>query len=86
MTNPLRHVFYRTGDHAISLQSFANKLKKIGFIRIQIYYVALGNEKSSWFARLDKHIFDMVANSSLVCVSRLFAPWFIVTGVKSSHH
>jgi len=86
MTNPLRHIFYRTGDHAISPQSFANKLKRIGFINLQIHYVALANEKSSWFARFNKHVYDTVANSRLDGVSCLLAPWFIVTGIKSAHH
>lgn len=82
MTNPLRHIFYRTGDHAISPHRFVNQLKRVGFINIQIHFLALGNEKSSWFARFNKRVFDTVDNSRFDSVSCLLAPWFIVTGMK----
>lgn len=83
MTNPLRHIFYRNGDHAISPMHFRKMLIKESFKRINIRYVAFRGKRASLLAGLNYKITSYLSVSRLRPILPLTAPWFIITAIKS---
>lgn len=78
MTNPLRHVFYKSGDRAISPVKFKNTLKRKGFENISIEYIALKGRKLG-FSGLNYLVFNMLSDLRLAWLVPIIAPWFVIT-------
>ncbi|MCD4775413.1 MAG: methyltransferase domain-containing protein [Candidatus Aegiribacteria sp.] len=83
MTSPLRHFFYKSGDHAISPFSFKRQFKSTGFDNIKYHYISFGYETASKPARFNNIIHKRISSSRLKFLSVFTAPWFIITGVKN---
>jgi ubiquinone/menaquinone biosynthesis C-methylase UbiE len=81
MTDPLRHVFYKTGDHCISPFWMKKKMEQIGFHDVSVHFVALGARSSSSVARWNRIIATHM-NKRLPTLSALASPWFIIVGRK----
>lgn len=82
MTDPLRHIFYKNGDHAISPQYFKKTLEKSGFKEVTTNYFSLKGKKTSKGLILNYKIIDFAKRMHLFSLIPLFSPWFIITGKK----
>lgn len=83
MTEPLRHIFYKSGDHAISPISFKRKFKNESFEDIHYNYISFGYKIASMPARFNNYIQRRISSSHFKFLSIFTAPWFIITGVKN---
>lgn len=83
MTSPLRHIFYKSGDNAISPFSFKRKFERTGFRDIKSNYISFGYEIASIPARFNSYIHRRISSSHFKFLSIFTAPWFIITGVKN---
>ncbi len=83
MTDPLRHIFYRSGDHAISPRSLKKLLTKNGFKDVKLKYFAFKATNPGFLARLNHKLFlkfeNLKSNSIILPV---IAPWFVISAVK----
>jgi len=83
MTTPLRHIFYQTGDHCISPYRFRSHLHRAGFSRVELGYIAMGDQNSSKAARLNIAAFNVVNNSRFKLLAPLVSPWFVAVAVRN---
>lgn len=81
MTNPLRHVFYRTGDHCISPYRFRHQLKQAGFGKVDLGFIALGYKSSSKATQLNIVLTEVVNRHQPVLMP-FVSPWFIAVATK----
>lgn len=82
MTNPLRHLFYQTGDHAISPYKFSNQLKHNGFYQIKTNYLLLTGNNTSSVIAANKYIIDLIKRPMLKRLLPFVSPWFVISGKK----
>lgn len=84
MTDPLRHIFYRSGDHAISPRRFKKLLIKNGFKDVQLRYFAFKATNPGFLSKLNHKLFSIgqhfKSNSSILAA---IAPWFVISAVRS---
>jgi ubiquinone/menaquinone biosynthesis C-methylase UbiE len=81
MTDPLRAVFYKTGDHAISPIWMRSTMEQLGFRNLALEFIALGEGSSSSVARY--HVkFTNFIKARLPRFAPFTAPWFAITGTK----
>jgi len=84
MTNPLRHIFYRSGDHAISPRRFKNLLTNNGFKEVKFKYVALRAINSGLLEKLNHRLLLEFQNLKLnSIIIPAIAPWFVISAIKS---
>ncbi|MCK4795476.1 MAG: methyltransferase domain-containing protein [Desulfobacteraceae bacterium] len=84
MTYPLRHIFYRSGDHAIFPGRFKNLLTKNGFKEIKLKYVALEATNPGLLAKLNHKLFLELKNLKLKSILLpTIAPWFVISAIKT---
>jgi tRNA (uracil-5-)-methyltransferase TRM9 len=83
MTNPLRHIFYKTGDHAISPVRLRRIMKKENFREVRIRYIAFEGKGGSLIADLNYKMVNQLIYRRLDRILKLVAPWFIITAVKA---
>jgi ubiquinone/menaquinone biosynthesis C-methylase UbiE len=81
MTTPLRYLFYRTGDNSISPNWFRRQLEKVGFVKVRLGFIAMGNEKSSKAAHLNVLLADAI-NRHMPVMKPFVSPWFIAVATK----
>ena len=82
MTNPLRHFFHKTGDHAISPRHFEEVLKREGFKDIRIRYMTLHGHQSGFLVKANDGLVETLKNGPFSWVLRIVSPWFMIAGVK----
>ncbi|MCK4820872.1 class I SAM-dependent methyltransferase, partial [bacterium] len=82
MTDPLRHIFYKSGDHAVSPVHLRKILIKDNFERIRIRYVAFRGRGGSFLAGLNYKVAIDLSDSRLKWILPLTAPWFVITAIK----
>lgn len=83
MTDPLRHIFYKNGDHAISPTHFKNLLKKNGFTNINFNYVALKGTTEKLLSTLNHKVLLGFRNLKLRPFIPAVAPWFVISAIKT---
>jgi ubiquinone/menaquinone biosynthesis C-methylase UbiE len=82
MTNPLRFIFYKSGDHAISPGVFKKMLIQNGFSEIELQYIALRMKNPGHLGKLNFAVFDKIKQIRLNALSPILAPWFMVSAIK----
>jgi len=82
MTDPLRHIFYRNGDHALSPATFKKKLIEGGFEEIEIRYFAFDSGAPASLSRLNYKLVSRYGGLWPKWLEPLFFPWFVITGIK----
>ena len=82
MTNPTRHIFYRTGDHAISPRNFSNQLDQNGFRQISTNYSIICGKKMSRSIAFNLKIYNKMINSSLKFLLPYISPWVVFAAKK----
>ena len=83
MTDPLRHIFYRSGDHAISPRHFESLLTKNGFKSVSFKYVALKGTTKGLLTRLNHKVLTGFRNLKLDTLIPVIAPWFVISAIKA---
>lgn len=83
MTDPLRHIFYRNGDHAISPKHFKNILIKNGFKKVEHTYVSFWSTDASLLAKLNHKIFLELSKRKMSLIIPVITPWFVISAIKS---
>jgi ubiquinone/menaquinone biosynthesis C-methylase UbiE len=86
MTDPLRHVFYRNGDHAISPIAFRKKLTVQGFGAVTISYLAFNGEGRTSLSRLNHKLASLNDGCWPNWLQPLIFPWFVITATKGMAH
>lgn len=82
MTNPLRHILYKNGDHAISPRYFKRILLRSNFKNITINFFSLKGKGAGRLSTLNHNVFINISNSKFKFVLPVLSPWFIITGIK----
>lgn len=82
MTNPLRNIFYKSGDHAISPLSFKRKLINHGFDEIKMGYMAFKGKRASRLSGLNHALTNRISKTIFSGFLPFCSPWFIVTAKK----
>jgi len=82
MTDPLRNVFYKNGDHAISSRQFKKLLINNKFVNIHIEYMAFKGKKSSFLSQLNDNIADFFIKRNQIGILQFIAPWFKIIAIK----
>jgi len=82
MTNPLRKIFYKTGDQAISPKFFQGLLLKENFRDILVSYLTFKEETSSFYAKLNYKIIDEISSLGWNWLLPILSPWFIISAVR----
>ena len=82
MTMPLRKIFYKSGDRAISPVKFKNTLAKKGFEKIKIDYMALKSKNKYGPSGLNYFMFDKLSDSWLKGLLPMISPWFVITAIR----
>lgn len=83
MTDPLRHIFYETGDCAISPKYFEKILLKSGIKKIKINYIAFKGKEPGSLSALNYKIVNALSKSRFKRLLPIFSPWFSINGIKS---
>ncbi|MDM8521733.1 hypothetical protein QUF80_00015 [Desulfococcaceae bacterium HSG8] len=82
MTDPLRHIFYKNGDHAISPIRFKRMLAgEADFQKIK--YIAFQGKGSGFSAVFNYKIIN-ISTPRLKWLHPFIAPWFIITATKKT--
>lgn len=81
MTNPLRYIFYRNGDHAISSVWFKRVLERNALQDISVNYISFKGKKPGILSRINYFTVDLI-NKYIKLLLIFFAPWFIISAVK----
>ena len=84
MTDPLRHIFYRNGDHALSPIAFKKRLIKGGIGKVTIRYLAFDGAKSTGLSRLNYKLIGL-HGSWPEWIKPFIFPWFIIVGTKGEN-
>ncbi len=82
MTDPLRYIFYRNGDHAISPIHFQRILLKHGLFNIRLKYLSLNMIKPGLLAKLNSKLMNILILLRLEVFIPFVAPWFLISAEK----
>ncbi|MBF0224824.1 MAG: methyltransferase domain-containing protein [Desulfobacterales bacterium] len=82
MTAPLRHIFYKVGDRALSPIYFKKSLIAQGIKNVNISYVTFKWKGASSFNNLNYQLFNKISKTQFNKLLPILSPWFIITGVK----
>jgi ubiquinone/menaquinone biosynthesis C-methylase UbiE len=83
MTKPLRTIFYRIGDRAMSPIRFKAMLANNGFRQIRITYFAFEGLKTGLYGRINFKITNRIKEQGLNWLMPFVAPWYLISAVKT---
>lgn len=82
MTDPLRHIFYRNGDHALSPIVFKRKFAKYGFHKVSVNFLTFGTEGGKTLSALNRKLIVFCDDFLPVWTHPFTFPWYAITGFK----
>jgi hypothetical protein len=83
MTDPLRYLFYKNGDHAISARQFKKLLIKAHFKNIHMNYLAFKGKHAGFLASFNYAITHKLLKQNKTGLLQFVAPWFQLMATKA---
>ena len=84
MTKPLRNLFYKIGDRAMSPIHFKSQLLKNGFNQIKISYFTFEGIKTGIYANINYRITKTILRCRLNWMLPFVSPWYLISAIKKS--
>jgi ubiquinone/menaquinone biosynthesis C-methylase UbiE len=84
MTKPLRMIFYRIGDRALSPIRFKAMLLKNGFNSVRISYFAFEGLKTGRYGKANYSIRKALNQQRLHWLLPFVSPWYLITAIMQT--